>query len=134
MVPDIPILGQVGWKAYAAAQAKLFLSRVVASGLQSMESRPASMERSGSRYLNYWVSALLYALLTSSVNKQAQIWTKYLPQGSKIVWFHSLSGPLINNNMLAGKNQIGYMAETPALRSGDTVPCDMISVTGYDVG
>jgi NitT/TauT family transport system substrate-binding protein len=71
---------------------------------------------------------------TSSINKQAQIWAKYLPKGSKLVWFRSLSGPLINNNMYAGKNQFGYMAETPALRSGDTVPCDMVSATGYDMG
>lgn len=62
------------------------------------------------------------------------MWEKYLPKGSKLVWFRSLSGPLINNNMYAGKNQFGYMAETPAMRSGDTVDCDMVSVTGYDVG
>jgi NitT/TauT family transport system substrate-binding protein len=71
---------------------------------------------------------------TSSVNKQAQAWERHLPKGSKVVWFRSLSGPLINNNMYAGKNQFGYMAETPATRSGDTVQCDFVSVTGYDLG
>ncbi len=71
---------------------------------------------------------------TSSLNKQAKIWAKHLPKGSKVVWFRALSGPLINNNMFTGKNQFGYMAETPALHAGDIVTCDMVSVTGYDIG
>ncbi|MDM8559796.1 hypothetical protein [Candidatus Parabeggiatoa sp. HSG14] len=71
---------------------------------------------------------------TSTINKQARLWKKYLPKGSKILWFRALSGPLINNNMYIGRNQFGYMAETPALRAGDIVQCDMVSATGYDVG
>jgi ABC-type nitrate/sulfonate/bicarbonate transport system substrate-binding protein len=71
---------------------------------------------------------------TATLNKQAKIFTQYLPKGSKVVWFRALSGPLINNNMYSGKNQFGYMAETPALSAGDLVKCDMVSATGYDVG
>jgi NitT/TauT family transport system substrate-binding protein len=71
---------------------------------------------------------------TSTINKQLSLWQKYLPAGSKVVWFRSLQGPLINANMIAGKNQIGYMECTPAMRSGDTVPCDYLAVTGYDLG
>lgn len=71
---------------------------------------------------------------TATVNKQAKIWEKYLPKGSKVLWFRAMSGPLINNNMYTGKNQLGYMAETPALYAGDTIQCDMVSATGYDVG
>ncbi len=71
---------------------------------------------------------------TSTINKQAQVWSRFLPKGSRVIWFRALSGPLINNNMNAGTNQFGYMAETPALRSGDLVDCDLISLTGYDIG
>jgi len=71
---------------------------------------------------------------TSTIVKQAELWRKYLPEGSKVIWFRSLSGPLINVNMVAGKNQIGYMAMTPGIRSLDTVPCDMTEMTGYDNG
>ncbi len=71
---------------------------------------------------------------TSTIVKQAELWRKYMPAGSKVVWFRSLSGPLINVNMVAGKNQIGYMAMTPGIRSLDTVPCDMTQMTGYDNG
>ncbi|MFH1930963.1 MAG: hypothetical protein ABIN18_05160 [Pseudomonadota bacterium] len=71
---------------------------------------------------------------TSTINKQLAMWQKYLPEGSKVIWFRSLQGPLINANMIAGKNEIGYMEATPAMRTGDTVPCDYLSVTGYDLG
>jgi len=73
----------------------------------------------------YWVSTL---------NKQAKIFAKYLPKGSEIIWFRALSGPLINNNLFTGKNQLGYMAETPALRAGEIINCDLIAITGYDLG
>ncbi len=71
---------------------------------------------------------------TSVVNKQAKIWQKYLPKGSQVVWFRALSGPLINNNMYTGKNQFGYMAETPGLVAGEMVKCNLVSITGYDLG
>ena len=68
------------------------------------------------------------------INKQAKLWAKYLPKGSKVEWFRSLSGPLINNNMLAGKNMVGYMGDTPGLRTMDTVPCVNVNVGGYGTG
>jgi len=71
---------------------------------------------------------------TSTINKQLALWQKYLPKGSKVIWFRSLQGPLINANMIAGKNQVGYMEATPAMRTGDTVPCAYLAVTGYDLG
>lgn len=132
MVPN-PISGALGWKAYAQSESKvpdelLALAKKYGEpkGKFGKIGDPVTLTVGYQPYCTpYW---------TSSLNKQAQIWEKYLPKGSKVVWFRSLSGPLINNNMLAGKNQIGYMAETPALRSGDTVECDMIEVTGYDMG
>ncbi|NSW87121.1 MAG: ABC transporter substrate-binding protein [Syntrophobacteraceae bacterium] len=133
LVPGNPISGMLGWKAYAQSEKKISdeLLQIAAkygkpTGKYGKIGDPVTLTVGYQPYCTpYW---------TSSINKQAQIWKKYLPQGSNVVWFRSLSGPLINNNMYAGKNQLGYMAETPAMRSGDTVQCDMISVTGYDVG
>jgi len=71
---------------------------------------------------------------TATVNKQAQLLEKYLPKGSKVVWFRALSGPAISKNMDAGKNQFGYMSETPALTVSDKVSCDLVAASGYDVG
>jgi NitT/TauT family transport system substrate-binding protein len=132
MVPG-SISGPLGWKAYAQSEKggsdelmQLASKYGKPQGKFGKIGDPVTLTVGYQPYCTpYW---------TSSVNKQAAIWEKYLPKGSKVVWFRSLSGPLINNNMVAGKNQVGYMAETPALRSGDTVDCDMVCVTGYDMG
>lgn len=71
---------------------------------------------------------------TASLNKQAQLLEKYLPKGSKVIWFRSLSGPLISNNMYSGRNQFGYMSDTPGLAISDKVPCDCVANSGYDQG
>jgi len=71
---------------------------------------------------------------TAVVNKQAKILEKYLPPGSKVVWFRALSGAMISNNMFTGKNQFGYMSDTPALAVGDKVQCDLVALSGYDMG
>lgn len=71
---------------------------------------------------------------TATVNKQAQLLEKYLPPGSKVVWFRALSGPVISNNMYMGKNQFGYMSDTPALAVSDKVACDLVANSGYDLG
>ena len=133
MVPGNPITGPLGWKAFAQSENKLSdeLLQIASkygkpSGKYGKVGEPVTLTVGYQPYCTpYW---------TSSINKQAQLWKKYLPEGSNVVWFRALSGPLINNNMYAGKNQLGYMAETPAMRSGDTVPCDLIAATGYDVG
>lgn len=71
---------------------------------------------------------------TANINKQAKLWQRHLPKGSKVEWFRALSGPLVNNNMLAGKNMFGYMCDTPGLRAMDTVPVVTGCVGGYDTG
>lgn len=71
---------------------------------------------------------------TATVNKQAQLLEKYLPRGSNVIWFRALSGPVISKNMDSGKNQFGYMSETPALTVSEKVSCDLVAASGYDVG
>jgi NitT/TauT family transport system substrate-binding protein len=77
-----------------------------------------------------------YCLTCQSANltKSGEIWKKHFPEGSKVKWFRSLSGPLINNNMVAGKNQYGYMCDTPGLRAMETVECITLQSAGYDTG
>lgn len=77
-----------------------------------------------------------YCLTCQSANitKMAESWKKHFPKRSKVKWFRSLSGPLINNNMLAGKNQYGYMCDTPGLRAMETVECITLQSAGYDTG
>jgi|HubBroStandDraft_6_1064221.scaffolds.fasta_scaffold372911_1 NitT/TauT family transport system substrate-binding protein len=49
------------------------------------------------------------------VVKQRELWKKYLPPGSTVDWEVGLQGSVITNNMLAGKYQMGYVGDMPAV-------------------
>ena len=49
-----------------------------------------------------------------SVNQELGLWKKYFPKDVKIDFQPALQGSIIANNMLAGKQQIGYMSIMPA--------------------
>jgi len=44
-----------------------------------------------------------------------ELWKKYLPQGSTVDFEIGLAGPPVVNNLLAGKVQIGYLGDIPAI-------------------
>jgi NitT/TauT family transport system substrate-binding protein len=68
----------------------------------------------------------------ASALRQAQLWKKYLPKGSNVEWFEALSGALLNNNLVAGKNQIIYACDTPASRTFDTSPSTCITIQSME--
>src|SRR5205807_5620627 len=49
------------------------------------------------------------------VLKQTQLWKKYLPKGSTVQFDVGLQGSIIVGQMLAGKQQIGYLGDMPAI-------------------
>jgi NitT/TauT family transport system substrate-binding protein len=49
------------------------------------------------------------------IQKEMELWKKYLPKGSEVEWQIGLQGAIIGNNMLADKNDIGYMGDMPTL-------------------
>lgn len=49
------------------------------------------------------------------VVKEQELWKKYLPPGSTVDWEVGLQGSVITNNMLAGKFQVGYVGDMPAI-------------------
>jgi NitT/TauT family transport system substrate-binding protein len=64
-------------------------------------------------------------------------WKKYLPQGSTVDFEIGLQGSTIVNNMLAGKEQIGYIGDLPAIiatTKQSVADIRMVAVTGvaYD--
>ncbi len=128
MVPD-PVNG----RAYAQSEAKIPTEWLEIAGKHG---QPTGKYGKIGEPVTLTIGYQPYGTIhwTATVNKQAELLKKYLPAGSKVVWFRALSGPLISNNMFAGKNQFGYMSETPALAVGDKVPCDLVSNSGYDVG
>ena len=51
------------------------------------------------------------------VMRGKKFYEKYLPKGSKVDFEVGLQGAIIVNNMLAGKQQIGYLGDMPAIVS-----------------
>src|SRR5262249_21388582 len=51
------------------------------------------------------------------VMRGKKFYEKYLPQGSEIEFQIGLQGAIIVNNMLVGKQSIGYMGDMPAIVS-----------------
>jgi NitT/TauT family transport system substrate-binding protein len=49
------------------------------------------------------------------VLRSKQFWRKYLPAGSKVNFQVGLQGSVLVSQMLAGKQQIGYMGDMPAI-------------------
>lgn len=49
------------------------------------------------------------------VMRGQELWKKYLPEGSNVEFAIGLQGAIVVNNMLAGKNDIGYMGDMPAI-------------------
>jgi len=60
------------------------------------------------------------------VNNGKQFWKKYLPQGSTTDWQVGLQGSIIVAQLMAEKQQIGYMGDMPALVS--TTKPDIVDV------
>lgn len=52
---------------------------------------------------------------TAVIMKEQELWKKYLPEGSEVQWSIGLQGSIIVNAMLAGKHDIGYMGDMPAI-------------------
>src|SRR5689334_24582251 len=51
------------------------------------------------------------------VMRGKKFYEKYLPKGSKVEFQVGLQGAIIVNNMLAGKQHIGYMGDMPSIVS-----------------
>src|SRR5215471_17476937 len=49
------------------------------------------------------------------VMRGKKLYEKYLPKGSKVEFQAGLQGAIIVDNMLAGKQHIGYMGDMPAI-------------------
>src|SRR5262245_31801488 len=76
------------------------------------------------------------------VVKHRELWKKHLPAGSKVTWDAQIVGPPIVTNLLADKNQIGYLGDTPGIVSTTKrniadiriVECNLFSPTGQMCG
>ncbi len=60
-----------------------------------------------------------YATLTwgGAIQRKKEYWKKYLPAGSTVTFQIGLQGAIVVNQMLAGKEQIGWLGDMPAIVS-----------------
>jgi NitT/TauT family transport system substrate-binding protein len=68
------------------------------------------------------------------VMRGKELWKKYLPKGSTVEFQIGLQGAIIVNAMLAGKEDIGYMGDMPAIVSTTktrVADIRMVAVPGY---
>ena len=66
-----------------------------------------------------------------------EFWKKYVPPHAQIEFQASPQGPVIINNMLANKNEIGYMGDMPAVVSTtkeSIADIRMVAVTSFSPG
>lgn len=75
-----------------------------------------------------------YAALTwdGAVMRKKEYWRKYMPKGSDVEFQIGLAGALIVNQMLAGKQDVGYLGDMPAIVSTTKKATDISLVAVLD--
>jgi len=71
------------------------------------------------------------------VIRALELWKKYLPPGSEVEFQTALQGSIIVNQMLANKQQIGYLGDMPAVVSTtkrSVAPINLVANTGMSAG
>jgi len=71
------------------------------------------------------------------VIRALELWKKHLPPGSEVEFQNALQGSIIVNNMLANKQQIGYLGDMPAVVSTtkrNVAPINLVANTGHSPG
>src|SRR5258708_10769137 len=71
------------------------------------------------------------------VIRALELWKKHLPPGSEVEFQNALQGSIIVNNMLANKQQIGYLGDMPAVvatTKRSVAPINLVPNTGFSPG
>ena len=62
---------------------------------------------------NYWLAWT--GAWDTVVLKETRLWEKWLPAGSTVQWKRNLQGPPVITDLLADKQQIGYIGDNPSI-------------------
>ena len=74
---------------------------------------------------------------SAAVIRALELWKKYLPADSKVEFQAGLQGSIIVNQMLAGKQQIGYLGDVPAVvvtTKTEQAKIKLVANTGFSPG
>ena len=84
---------------------------------------------------NYWLAWT--GAWDTVIMKEARFWEKWLPKGSTVNWKRNLQGPPVITDLVAGKQQIGYIGDNPALVSTtkrELAPINLVAVNEMSQG
>lgn len=84
---------------------------------------------------NYWLAWT--GAWDTVVMKESRSWEHWLPAGSTVTWKRNLQGPPVITDLLAGKQQIGYIGDNPAIVSTtkrDIAPINLVAVNTTSPG
>jgi NitT/TauT family transport system substrate-binding protein len=73
----------------------------------------------------------------SVILREREIWKKWLPAGSTVEWKRNLIGPPVVTELLAGKQQLGYIGDNPstvATTKRDIAEIDLVAVNALSPG
>jgi NitT/TauT family transport system substrate-binding protein len=79
-----------------------------------------------SNYFLAWTGAW-----DSVILREREIWKKWLPAGSTVEWKRNLIGPPVITELLAGKQQLGYIGDNPSILSitkRDIAELDLVAI------
>lgn len=62
---------------------------------------------------NYWLAWT--GAWDTVILKEAKLWEKWLPTGSEVSWKRNLQGPPVITDLVAGKQEIGYIGDNPSI-------------------
>lgn len=74
---------------------------------------------------------------SAAVIRSLELWKKYLPPGTEVEFQAGLQGSIIVNQMLAGKQQIGYLGDMPAVVATTKIEqakIRLVANTGFSPG
>lgn len=84
---------------------------------------------------NYWLAWT--GAWDTVIMKETRNWEHWLPDGSSVSWKRNLQGPPVITDLLAGKQQIGYIGDNPAIVSTtkrDIAPINLVAVNTTSPG
>lgn len=84
---------------------------------------------------NYWLAWT--GAWDTVILKQQKLWQKWLPVGSQVEWKRNLQGPPVITDLVANKQQIGYIGDNPSIvatTKRDLAPISIVAVNTTSPG
>lgn len=120
----LTVLGAVSLSAASqAAEYNTADHQTIAAKAKQLAGEPVAIST------NYWLAWT--GAWDTVVLKEARLWDKWLPKGSTVEWKRNLQGPPVITDLVAGKQQIGYIGDNPAIVSTtkrDLAPVSIVAV------